>query len=61
MNARAYLRASTVEQDATRAREQVEAFAAERSLPIVVAPPPGCLPRCLPRSADRFIRVLLSD
>jgi DNA invertase Pin-like site-specific DNA recombinase len=34
-NARAYLRASTNEQDATRAREQVEAFAAERSLPIV--------------------------
>src|SRR6202034_116465 len=35
MNARAYLRASTVEQDASRAREQVEAFAAERGLPIV--------------------------
>ena len=35
MNARAYLRASTAEQDATRAREQVEAFAAERGLPIV--------------------------
>ena len=35
MNARAYLRASTVEQDAGRAREQVEAFAAERGLPIV--------------------------
>jgi DNA invertase Pin-like site-specific DNA recombinase len=35
MNARAYLRASTAEQDASRAREQVEAFAAERGLPIV--------------------------
>ena len=35
MHARAYLRASTVEQDATRARHQVEAFAAERQLPIV--------------------------
>jgi DNA invertase Pin-like site-specific DNA recombinase len=35
MYARAYLRASTAEQDATRAREQVEAFAAERGLPIV--------------------------
>jgi DNA invertase Pin-like site-specific DNA recombinase len=35
MHARAYLRASTVEQDAGRAREQVEAFAAERGLPIV--------------------------
>jgi DNA invertase Pin-like site-specific DNA recombinase len=35
MNARAYLRASTSEQDASRAREQVEAFAAERGLPIV--------------------------
>ena len=35
MNARAYLRASTDEQDAGRAREQVEAFAAERGLPIV--------------------------
>src|ERR1700733_9657637 len=35
MHARAYLRASTVEQDASRAREQVEAFAAERGLPIV--------------------------
>jgi DNA invertase Pin-like site-specific DNA recombinase len=35
MNARAYLRASTSEQDASRARAQVEAFAAERSLPIV--------------------------
>lgn len=33
MHARAYLRASTAEQDATR--EQVEAFAAERGLPIV--------------------------
>jgi DNA invertase Pin-like site-specific DNA recombinase len=35
MNARAYLRASTSEQDASRARDQVEAFAAERGLPIV--------------------------
>jgi DNA invertase Pin-like site-specific DNA recombinase len=35
MNARAYLRASTDEQDAERAREQVDAFAAERGLPIV--------------------------
>lgn len=35
MNARAYLRASTVEQDAERARQDVEAFAAERGLPIV--------------------------
>src|ERR1700730_15809941 len=35
MHARAYLRASTDEQDASRAREQVEAFAAERGLPIV--------------------------
>jgi DNA invertase Pin-like site-specific DNA recombinase len=35
MNARAYLRASTSEQDAERARKQVEAFAAERCLPIV--------------------------
>ena len=35
MNARAYLRASTDEQDASRARSQVEAFAAERSLHIV--------------------------
>jgi DNA invertase Pin-like site-specific DNA recombinase len=35
INARAYLRASSGEQDATRAREQVEAFAPERSLPIV--------------------------
>jgi DNA invertase Pin-like site-specific DNA recombinase len=35
MNARAYLRASTVEQDATRARQDIEAFAAERGLPIV--------------------------
>src|SRR5271168_3234120 len=34
MNARAYLRASTVEQDASRAREQIEAFAAERGLAI---------------------------
>jgi DNA invertase Pin-like site-specific DNA recombinase len=35
MNARAYLRASSQEQDAQRAREQVEAFAAERGLNIV--------------------------
>ena len=35
MHARAYLRASTVEQDASRAREQVETFAVERGLPIV--------------------------
>jgi len=35
MNARAYLRASTVEQDASRARQDVEAFAGERGLPIV--------------------------
>jgi DNA invertase Pin-like site-specific DNA recombinase len=35
MNARAYLRASTDEQDAQRARELVEAFAAERGLHIV--------------------------
>jgi DNA invertase Pin-like site-specific DNA recombinase len=35
MNARAYLRASTVEQDASRAREQIEAFAAEHKLPVV--------------------------
>ena len=32
---RAYLRASTDEQDATRAREQLEAFATERGLRIV--------------------------
>ncbi|SRR5229473_8218398 len=32
---RAYLRASTDEQDATRARDQVKAFAAERGLEIV--------------------------
>jgi DNA invertase Pin-like site-specific DNA recombinase len=35
VNARSYLRASTSQQDASRAREQVEAFAAERGLPIV--------------------------
>jgi DNA invertase Pin-like site-specific DNA recombinase len=35
MHARAYLRASTDDQDASRAREQIEAFAAERGLPIV--------------------------
>src|SRR5580698_9837429 len=35
MNARAYVRASTDEQDAGRAREQVEAFATERGLAIV--------------------------
>jgi DNA invertase Pin-like site-specific DNA recombinase len=33
--ARAYLRASTEEQDATRARQQIEAFAAERGLTVV--------------------------
>jgi DNA invertase Pin-like site-specific DNA recombinase len=32
---RAYLRASTKEQDAGRAREQLKAFAADRNLPIV--------------------------
>jgi DNA invertase Pin-like site-specific DNA recombinase len=35
MSARAYLRASTNQQDASRARSQVEAFAAERGLHIV--------------------------
>jgi DNA invertase Pin-like site-specific DNA recombinase len=35
MNARAYLRASSQEQDAQRAREQVEAFAGERGLNVV--------------------------
>jgi DNA invertase Pin-like site-specific DNA recombinase len=35
MNARAYLRASSQDQDAQRAREQVEAFATERGLNIV--------------------------
>jgi DNA invertase Pin-like site-specific DNA recombinase len=35
MNARAYLGASTDEQDAERAREQIETFAAERGLDIV--------------------------
>lgn len=35
MLARAYLRASTTEQDATRARAQIEAFAEERGLNIV--------------------------
>ena len=35
MRARAYLRASTDEQDAFRARSQIEAFAAERGLDIV--------------------------
>lgn len=35
MYARAYLRASTDEQDASRARDQVAAFAAEKSLPVV--------------------------
>jgi DNA invertase Pin-like site-specific DNA recombinase len=34
MFVRAYLRASTIEQDASRAREQVEAFASERGLTI---------------------------
>jgi DNA invertase Pin-like site-specific DNA recombinase len=37
MNARAYLRASTDEQDASRAKSQVESFAAERGLNIVGA------------------------
>jgi DNA invertase Pin-like site-specific DNA recombinase len=32
---RAYLRASTSEQDATRARDQLKAFAGERGLEIV--------------------------
>jgi DNA invertase Pin-like site-specific DNA recombinase len=35
MNARAYLRASSLEQDASRAKAQVEVFAAERGLDIV--------------------------
>lgn len=35
MYARAYLRASTEEQDATRAREQIESFAAGHRIPIV--------------------------
>ena len=35
MPARAYLRASTSEQDASRARQQVEAFASERGIAIV--------------------------
>src|SRR3984885_14344426 len=35
MNARAYLRASSLEQDASRARAQIEAFAVERGLNIV--------------------------
>ena len=35
MLARAYLRASTNERDASRAKAQVEAFAAERGLTIV--------------------------
>jgi len=34
MFVRAYLRASTVEQDATRARKALDAFAAERGLRI---------------------------
>jgi DNA invertase Pin-like site-specific DNA recombinase len=34
MFVRAYLRASTKEQDATRAKAQLEAFAAERDLKI---------------------------
>lgn len=34
MFVRAYLRASTTEQDATRARKQIEAFAAERGLSV---------------------------
>lgn len=37
MFVRAYLRASTIEQDATRAREQVEAFATERGLTIAAS------------------------
>ena len=35
MHARSYLRASTDEQDASRAREQIETFAAERRIAIV--------------------------
>src|SRR5277367_6298638 len=35
MHARSYLRASTNEQNASRAREDIEAFAAERGLTIV--------------------------
>jgi DNA invertase Pin-like site-specific DNA recombinase len=35
VHARAYLRASTIEQDASRARQQVEAFADEHGLQIV--------------------------
>jgi DNA invertase Pin-like site-specific DNA recombinase len=35
MNARAYLRASSLEQDASRAKSQVEAFATEHGLDIV--------------------------
>lgn len=35
MHARLYLRASSQDQDATRAREQLEAFAAERGLDVV--------------------------
>jgi DNA invertase Pin-like site-specific DNA recombinase len=35
MHARAYLRASSIEQDATRARQQVDAFAADHGLTIV--------------------------
>ena len=35
MHARSYLRASTSEQDATRARDQVETFAAEHGLTLV--------------------------
>ena len=35
MHARAYLRASTDEQDASRARQDVDTFAAEHGLPIV--------------------------
>ncbi len=37
MFVRSYLRASTSEQDATRAREQLEAFAAERGLTIAAS------------------------
>ena len=35
MNARAYLRASTVGQDANRARQEIEGFAADHGLAIV--------------------------
>jgi DNA invertase Pin-like site-specific DNA recombinase len=35
MNARTYLRASTVEQDAGRARQEIDAFAVDHGLAIV--------------------------